>query len=369
MQRHEAAHDREAQAQSTAGAVERLTLLGKQVEYARQHVGLDADTGVADADGDPRALALGRHRHVPPWVGVLARVREEVGEHLREPPGIHADRVPAARHGHGQVMAALLEQRARHLDGARDDVGDLDARGRELDFAAGDARHVEQVVDETRQVLHLPRDDRALLLAAHDAPQLHHAERRHDGRERVAQFVPEHRHELVLRAADAVELRGQVLGLLARDHLFGDVDGEDQDAVDVALRVAHRLPDPVEEPLVEAVVAAPIQHHRRRRGFVTLAGRADAVEELPHPLFGELRQRLAARAAEQLRGRTSDQSAIGRVRQLVHVTRTAQDGDRGGGFHEELVQLRALAQSDASDAREVDLRADARHELAGRRTA
>ena len=57
---------------------------------------------------------------------------------------------PCAGHVDTQIVALLLEQRARHLDRARDDVGDLDGLAPQLDLAARDPRHVEQVVDEAR---------------------------------------------------------------------------------------------------------------------------------------------------------------------------------------------------------------------------
>jgi hypothetical protein len=71
--------------------------------------------------------------------------------------------------------------------------------------------HVEQVVDEADDVLHLPLDHRGLRRRAAAHP--HQRDRRQDRREGVAQLVPQHREELVLRAVGALGLGAGLLGL------------------------------------------------------------------------------------------------------------------------------------------------------------
>ena len=56
-------------------------------------------------------------------------------------------------------IPALLEQGVVVVAGLANDVPDLEARALQLDLAPRDAGHVEEVVDEPRQVLRLPVDD------------------------------------------------------------------------------------------------------------------------------------------------------------------------------------------------------------------
>ena len=125
---------------------------------------------------------------------------------------VHAQAAP--RHVDRQRVGALLEQRAGHLDRLRDHLGELDELGLQLDLAARDARDVEQVVDQPRQVVDLALDDGALALRARLAAQPHQLQRRQDRRQRVAQLVAEHRQELVLRAVGALGGLAQAVHLL-----------------------------------------------------------------------------------------------------------------------------------------------------------
>ena len=68
------------------------------------------------------------------------------------------------------------------------------------------------------------------------AAQLHQLQRRQDRRQRIAQLVPEHREELVLRAVGGLGGLTQLVDLLARAHLLGDVRGDDEDALDLPRR-------------------------------------------------------------------------------------------------------------------------------------
>jgi len=42
----------------------------------------------------------------------------------------------------------LIEERARDLDGARDDIGNLHGCDAQVDLAARDSRDIEQIIDE-----------------------------------------------------------------------------------------------------------------------------------------------------------------------------------------------------------------------------
>jgi hypothetical protein len=104
------------------------------------------------ARGKDHDDAAGRRRE-------LARVDEEVSEDLRDPRPVRPD--PEGRGGDGRVdldvrldeRRAVVVERPSHL------VTQVDALAPQLDLAARDARDVEQVVDEPREVRGLTVDD------------------------------------------------------------------------------------------------------------------------------------------------------------------------------------------------------------------
>ena len=74
-----------------------------------------------------------------------------------------------------------------------------------------------------------------------------------DRRQRVAQLVAEHGEELVLGAVGR-------LGVGARARQLGDLDGDDDDAVDLPASSRMRLIDEVEEALLGRAVGAAVEH-------------------------------------------------------------------------------------------------------------
>ena len=119
----------------------------------------------------------------------------------RGAPGSACTASPVARHVDAQIVALLLEQRARHLDGRA-------RRRRRSRPASRRSSTLPRVMRETSsrsstsadQVLDLALDDAALALGGVHAAQPQQLQRREDRRERVAQLVAEHRQELVLGA-------------------------------------------------------------------------------------------------------------------------------------------------------------------------
>ena len=99
-----------------------------------------------------------------------------------------------------ELVAMLGDHRLQRLDGARDDRLAAHGSCARLDRAARDARDVEQVVDQPRQVQRLAVDDVARPLSCGlsiDAAR-HDLDGVADRRERIAQLVREDREELVL---------------------------------------------------------------------------------------------------------------------------------------------------------------------------
>ena len=130
------------------------------------------------------------------FIAELRGVGEQVGERLDETRRVCIDDEPSRGDVDGQALSLSLEERARHFDRLRGDHRELDVLGVQLDLAARDPRDVEQVVDQTPKVRDLPIDQLQLVVVATTASQ--DLERGNDRRERIAQFMAEHGHELVL---------------------------------------------------------------------------------------------------------------------------------------------------------------------------
>src|SRR5262249_60195047 len=77
------------------------------------------------------------------------------------------------------------------------------------DLAGDDARDVEQIIDDAREMMNLAADDlaraRRRAVATRGARQ--HVCGAADGAQRIAELVAEHREELVLRAIGSFRLR------------------------------------------------------------------------------------------------------------------------------------------------------------------
>src|SRR3954462_3015381 len=202
----EAAHEREPETEPALGAIERSLTLGEEVEDAAEQILLDARAVVADGDDDLVALAPAGEGDPPARVRVLRGVGEQVREHLGEPHRIAVDDETRGGNVERKVMAVLLEERTRDLDGLPDHFVELDRRSLELDLPPRDPGNVEEIVDQPGEVPDLPLDDGALVDGDVAVAQADELERRHDGRERIAQLVAEHGEELVLAAVGLVRL-------------------------------------------------------------------------------------------------------------------------------------------------------------------
>ena len=122
-------------------------------------LGRDADAGVAHPDHDLVPLARPGERDPSRLVGVLGRVGQQVGEHLLEPGRVGVGRQGRRRERDAQGLALLVDQRADDLDGAVDDVADVERLAPQDDLALGDPRDVEQVVDQPGELPGLAVDD------------------------------------------------------------------------------------------------------------------------------------------------------------------------------------------------------------------
>src|ERR1700716_2145821 len=194
--------------------------LGEQVEDPGQLLCGNADPGVAHPDFDVRALPADGETDAPSPLGVFGRVAEDVAEGLRETQRVSIDSERCSGNFAGEFVTARLYQRLHGLHGARDQHGELGRLLGQVDSAARDARHIEQVVDQAREMRelpldHVPRPAQLWIGNRLHAHELHCIENR---RQRIAQLVREHREKLVLVAVRRLQrlFRPGPLGDLAQ---------------------------------------------------------------------------------------------------------------------------------------------------------
>ena len=184
---------------------------------------------------------------------------------------------------------ASIEQRLALVAREVDQGGDGDRLAAEDDLAAGDPGHVHEVVDQANELPRLPVDDlsRPGDLGVGGIGALQHLHRVGDRKERIAQFVRQHREELVLAAPLVRQRLLRALALL-------DVDGHAHIAVRPADLVAARHGGGA-HPAVDAVVAAQaqvaVEAHRARTCAVhclDIPGQVVGVHA-PEPAVGQKR--------------------------------------------------------------------------------
>ena len=123
----------------------------------------------------PSAVRSAASEIVPPGGRVLGGVVEQVREDLREPRPIGVERGPAPRAARPAKRCPRASIAGRAVSTrALDDVVEERRLGLERDLAVRDARHVEQVVDEARELLRLALGDleRAIAVAAAGAHEV-----------------------------------------------------------------------------------------------------------------------------------------------------------------------------------------------------
>ncbi len=122
--------------------------------------------------------------------------------------------------------------RAPHPDGARDDLAEVDRLADEGHPAGRDAAHLEEVVDETGEMLALSADHAVRLLGHRliGLRDVQQGDSARDGAQRVSELVSQHRQELVLRPVRPLGLR--LGGSRRLRSLLDGVGGGDQGGVD-----------------------------------------------------------------------------------------------------------------------------------------
>ena len=270
---------------------------------------------------------------------VLGRVLDQVGDHLGEADRIALDEEGADRDRNRQVLLLGLDQRPGDLHRPRDRGCQVEPLPAQVDLAHGGARDVEEVVDQPREMGHLPLDHRPLAIGGGvRRSQPHDMERGEDGRQRVAKLVSEDGEELVLVAIRLQELPRQGFRLAPRRHRVGDLDGVNHHVVGLPARALGRLGDEVEEPFGGPVRQAPEAWILVAEEWVSSP--VDPFQEVPGRACRHLRDRLPSRTPHQLL--LSHQLLELGIGQHEHLVLAAHDGNGGRRLHEQRVQMFAV---------------------------
>ena len=359
MQHHQVLDQRQAQAQPALRPVDALLLaLVEHVEHVGQQLGGDARAVVGHLDHQRLPLAAPRQADVPAGRRVAHGVGQQVGDHLHQPRRVAPPQHGRRRQADVEPVPALLHQRLHHLGRTLQQHGRARQRGLQPDAAARDARHVQQVVDQPRHVLDLAFDDRALALGA-GALALHHVQRADDGRQRVAQLVPQHGQELVLGAGGCVCALQQLLPLGmaavqagAGQHAVGHVDGHGHQPGHLLLQVAHGLQVELEVAVAQRAVDG--QRDQALGAGVALARAVDLLQDAGQRRVGQLGKRLAVGLADQLVRAAVGDAAVQRVDQGEGLLGARQDGDGHRGLAQQVVALLEGARAGAGRFAAVD---------------
>src|SRR6185369_12031484 len=164
MQPDETLDDREPDAEPALGLYQRMIDLREHLEHVRELVRWNPDAVVAyDGDG---LISVAAHleRDRSAVTGVLARVRQQVSEHLRKADGVAVENHWFRGHRNLERLAGLIEKRPAGLGCLLDDRRKLEPLAAKVELVARDAAYVEQVVDQPYEMRHLTFHQRARVL-------------------------------------------------------------------------------------------------------------------------------------------------------------------------------------------------------------
>jgi hypothetical protein len=224
VQVDDAARERQPDAEAALRARERRVRLDEQVEDRGQVLARDADPVVLHLDLGRAVVPLQRHPDPTARGRVLARVVQQVPDHLLQARGVAQHRHRPVGQRERQVLSLPLERRPMGFHRLRDRLAQVERLRAQADAAARDARDVQQVVEQPRHVPRLAVDhgDRPPRRLVEPPVLFQDLGRVDDRAKRVAQLVREHGQELVLLAVRGLGLGAGGVRLGARRALAGE---------------------------------------------------------------------------------------------------------------------------------------------------
>ena len=179
----------------------------KRIENPRQCLGRDADSGIDDLSAELLRLRITRPERDPAVQGSeLHGVAEKIPKHLLNSCRIAVDvmtiRTEIKFDVRLQGRAIAVNDRARLLD----QLMDVDDAAMQLHFAIGDAREIEQIVDQLRLELHVSPDhgDIGANFRWKIWIRLHRTRGHQHGIQRRAKFMAQDREEAIFGGVSAL---------------------------------------------------------------------------------------------------------------------------------------------------------------------
>ena len=201
-------HDGEPEAEPRMAPVRDALRLAEAIERERQELRRDALAGVGDDDAASCVVALEVHGDAPPSGVNLTPFASRFHTTCCSRAGSPTTRASSPSPRPPGVRACASAAGRTVSTASRTTSASCDRLGLEAQAAADDARHVEDVVDETR--LGLARALQHVEPAGHllgpDLPLPQERDPVHHRRQRRAQLVRHRRQELVLQAARLLRL-------------------------------------------------------------------------------------------------------------------------------------------------------------------
>ena len=199
---------------------------------------------------------MGQQRDSTAGVGVLGGVGQQVADHLRQAQRIDVEHQCALRDIDRQPVPLGVDVRPRGFDRVVDNARQRHRGLAQQQSPAGNARHIQQVIQQQRHALHLALDHvmAPLLLSVGGRGRARDARCLADRRQRISKFMCQRRQEFVLAPIRFLQL--QLLRLE-----LGDV-GEPHRRRAVQRRCNHMKPCAlaVRRAHFEFVLLAAIDH-------------------------------------------------------------------------------------------------------------
>ena len=156
VQLDQAFDQRQADAQPALRTIERGIDLGEHLEDIGELAGGDADAGILDPDHHLLALRLDLERDRAFRRRVLAGIREQIFEDLRNPHAVDLDHRLGVRQLDRQRLVSLINLRTHRVDRSLNHRAEPDRLKAQFDLALRDARDIEQVIDQPGHMGNLP---------------------------------------------------------------------------------------------------------------------------------------------------------------------------------------------------------------------
>ena len=218
MQLDQTLHQRQADAQATLRAIHAGIDLREQIEHMGHLLRRNADAVVAHMDQHIRFITLDLDVDPAIRVSVFGGIREQVFHNLNQPVTVSIDWNGLLRQVHAQLLVLALDHGPHRLDRIEHLLAQHQTLAAQLDLALGDARDIEQVIDQSGHVPQLA------LAHGHCLPgsgfRLHSPAQQTDRianrRQRIAQLVRQHRQELILAPVSLLQCECRRLACTGR---------------------------------------------------------------------------------------------------------------------------------------------------------